>query len=109
MGNISKVQNKFISQILILFLSMHWQTNFYPLVAMVIWMNIATISRKIFDWIEFNRQYVAENCSDEVIIGFDPSYITKSGSLLTELVISILAAVVNTKEGLRLVTSQLLM
>ena len=65
--------------------------------------------KKEFDWIEFNRQYVAENCSDEVIIGFDPSYITKRGSLLTELVISILAAVVNTKEGLRLVTSQLLM
>ena len=38
-----------------------------------------------------------------------PVILPRVGSLLTELVISILAAVVNTKEGLRLVTSQLLM
>lgn len=34
---------------------------------------------KTFNWITFNRHYVAEQCSDERIIGFDPSYISKSG------------------------------
>jgi hypothetical protein len=32
-----------------------------------------------FDWLSFNTIYVGLNCSEELIIGFDPSYITKSG------------------------------
>ena len=32
-----------------------------------------------FDWLSFNTIYVQQNCSEELIIGFDASYITKSG------------------------------
>lgn len=34
---------------------------------------------KIFDWIGFNRRYVAAHCSDQIVLGFDASYISKSG------------------------------
>lgn len=33
---------------------------------------------KKFDWLEFNSLLVEESCSDEIIIGFDSSYISKS-------------------------------
>ncbi|HMT55166.1 MAG TPA: transposase [Saprospiraceae bacterium] len=81
MGNIGTVQNKFISQILILFLSMRGRHNFlsFGRYGHMDEHSYRYHFKKNFDWIEFNRQYVAENCSDEVIIGFDPSYITKSG------------------------------
>ena len=32
-----------------------------------------------FDWSGFNGQLIKESCSEELIIGFDPSYISKSG------------------------------
>ena len=65
--------------------------------------------KKNFDWIEFNRQYVAENCSDEVIIGFDPSYITKSGKFTHGIGYFYSGCSGKYERGLRLVTSQLLM
>ena len=34
---------------------------------------------KEFDWLSFNRLLISESCSEELIIGFDPSFITKSG------------------------------
>ncbi|MEM8780834.1 MAG: transposase [Cyanobacteria bacterium P01_G01_bin.49] len=34
---------------------------------------------KDFDWADFNGQLIKEYCSQELIIGFDPSYISKSG------------------------------
>jgi hypothetical protein len=34
---------------------------------------------KEFDWAGFNRQLIKDYCSEELIIGFDPSYISKSG------------------------------
>jgi hypothetical protein len=34
---------------------------------------------KPFDWLSFNSEYVGMNCGKEIVIGFDPSYISKSG------------------------------
>lgn len=34
---------------------------------------------KDFDWSTFNSEIIKEYCSEELIIGFDPSYISKSG------------------------------
>ena len=34
---------------------------------------------KDFDWSNFNGQLIKDSCSKELIIGFDPSYISKSG------------------------------
>lgn len=34
---------------------------------------------KVFDWIGFNRHFVTQQCSEERILGFDASYISKSG------------------------------
>jgi len=34
---------------------------------------------KDFDWLDFNINLVNSHCSEEVILGFDPSFIKKSG------------------------------
>lgn len=35
--------------------------------------------KKPFDFGSFNSLYISDHCSDELLIGFDPSFITKSG------------------------------
>ena len=39
-----------------------------------------TSYQKSFDFFEFNRQMIAQFCSEECITAFDPSYISKSGN-----------------------------
>lgn len=51
---------------------------------------------KIFDWIGFNRRFVVAHCTDERILGFDASYITKSGKTLMVWDIFIVMSAVNT-------------
>ena len=34
---------------------------------------------KKFDWATFNGLLISEQCNEDLIIGFDPSYISKSG------------------------------
>lgn len=34
---------------------------------------------KPFDWTEFNKQLILESCSKELILAYDPSYLSKSG------------------------------
>ena len=81
MNIIGKVQHKFLLHILILFLAMRGRINFLQL------SRYGEMDEhsyryhfcKSFNWIKFNRLYVTDQCSDEKIIGFDPSYISKSG------------------------------
>jgi hypothetical protein len=81
MSGIGIVQRKFISNILILILSIRGKINFLQL------ERYGTMSErsyrdhfaKDFDWLDFNTKLVKDQCSDELIIGFDPSYISKSG------------------------------
>lgn len=81
MSGIGIVQRKFISNILLLVLSIRGRINFLQL------ERYGTMSErsyrdhfaKDFDWLDFNTKLIKEQCSDELIIGFDPSYITKSG------------------------------
>lgn len=40
---------------------------------------------KDFDWLKFNNKLIKDHCSDEIILGFDPSYITKSGKHTPEV------------------------
>lgn len=81
MNNIGKVQQAFLLHILIMFLSMRGRINFLQLGR---YGNKDEHSyryqfAKIFDWIGFNRRFVVAHCTDERILGFDASYITKSG------------------------------
>ncbi|MGB4960781.1 MAG: transposase [Saprospiraceae bacterium] len=81
MDNIGKVQCKFLSHILILFIAMRGRINFLQLgrFGEMDEHSYRYQFGKDFNWIEFNSLYVSDLCSDEKIIGFDPSYIRKSG------------------------------
>lgn len=87
MSNIGRVQTKFIEHILILILSIRGKANFLQF-ARYGHMNEKSYRNsfeKAFDWAEFNSKLIATNCSDELIIGFDPSFIAKSGKRTPEI------------------------
>lgn len=87
MSHIGRVQTKFIEHILILILSIRGRANFLQF-ARYGHMNEKSYRNsfeKEFDWAEFNSELIATNCSDELIIGFDPSFIPKSGKRTPEI------------------------
>jgi hypothetical protein len=81
MTGIGKVQHRFLSHILILFLSMRGKINFLQMgrYGQMDEHSYRYQFGNTFDWIEFNQQFIEDQCSNEVILGFDPSFISKSG------------------------------
>jgi hypothetical protein len=81
MNNIGKVQHKFLLHILLLFLAMRGRINFLQLSRYgdMDEHSYRNHFRKSFSWISFNKHFVTQQSSNERIIGFDPSYISKSG------------------------------
>ena len=81
MKTLSKSRSRFILEILLLFLSMRGRCNFLQMA------REGTRNEKSYryqfekqiDWLSFNIELVKSHSSDEVLIGFDPSYISKSG------------------------------
>ena len=81
MQNVSKWQYLFIMEIIGLFLSIKGRINFLQL------QRFGTHNEqhyraqfsKDFDFLKFNIELVKQNASNHNIIGFDPSYISKSG------------------------------
>lgn len=74
-------RQKFILHILMLFLSHRGRINFLQMGRQggMNEKNYRYHFENSFDWLSFNTIYVQQNCSEELIIGFDASYITKSG------------------------------
>jgi len=74
-------RQKFILHILMLFISHRGRINFLQMGRQggMNEKNYRYHFENSFDWLSFNTIYVEQNCSKELIIGFDPSYITKSG------------------------------
>lgn len=81
MNNIGKVQHKFLLHILLMFISMRGRINFLQLgrYGHMDEHSYRYHFSKIFDWVGFNRRFITEHCSDQRILGFDASYISKSG------------------------------
>jgi hypothetical protein len=78
---INKTRHRFIIHILMLYLSHRGRINFLQMKRQG-GMNEKSYRNqydKPFDWLTFNAQYVEANCGDEIVIGFDPSFISKSG------------------------------
>lgn len=78
---LKKKQIQFIREVLLLFLSLRSRYNFLQLSREGdrSEKSFRYQFEKDFDWLSFNGQLVNEHCSNEKIIGFDPSYIRKSG------------------------------
>lgn len=81
MNNIGKVQASFLLHIMIMFLSMRGRINFLQLgrYGVMDEHSYRYHFSKDFDWVGFNRRFVDEQCSDEKILAFDASYLSKSG------------------------------
>jgi hypothetical protein len=80
-GKTNKPTSKFISHILVLYMGLRGKYNF---------INMARYGRynektyrnqmeRPFDWVGFNTELIIDNCSNELILAYDPSYLSKSG------------------------------
>lgn len=81
MNSLSKSQSRFIIEILLLYLSMRGRHNFSQM-SREGSHNEKTFRyqfEKGFNWLSFNIDLVKEYSSGDVIVGFDPSFIQKSG------------------------------
>lgn len=72
---------KAISEILILFLSFRGRINFEQMgrQGQLCEKSYRLHFEKKFDWMKFNSNLITTACSSDLCIGFDPSYISKSG------------------------------
>ena len=74
-------RQKALIEILLMFLSFRGRMNFQQM-GRQCEMNEKSYRHhfeKHFDWLNFNSLIVASTCSNKLAIGFDPSYISKSG------------------------------
>jgi len=81
MDRISKWERKFMNQIFMLCLSMGGRFNFLQMGREGDYheQTYRNNFSKSFDFLRFNLHLVNNQCSKDIIIGFDPSYISKSG------------------------------
>ena len=78
---LNKKQFVFISEILLLFISLRGRHNFLQM-SREGYRNEKSFRYQFentFDWLDFNTELIKSHCSEKIIIGFDPSFIKKSG------------------------------
>lgn len=82
MTGIGKCQRKFVAHILVLMLSVRGRTNFLQMgrYGSMSEQSYRLNFEKSFDFMKFNSHLIKMICSSELIIVFDPSYISKSGN-----------------------------
>ena len=81
MDGLNKRRSEFIVHILMHVLGIRGRLNFMQLQRQGK-MNEKSYRNqfeKLFDWLGFNRHLINEICGEELILGFDPSFIKKSG------------------------------
>lgn len=81
MTNLKASRVKTVTEILMLFISLRGRVNFSQLgrQGAMCEKSYRLHFEKDFDWLSFNKILIDQYCSEELIIGFDPSYIPKSG------------------------------
>jgi len=81
MTGLSMSQSKFIVRILLLFLCIRGRHNFLQMSreGSLNEKSYRAQFDKKFDWLTFNIELVKEHSSRDIILGFDPSFINKSG------------------------------
>lgn len=80
-GKTSKPRQKFIQHIFILYMGLRGKYNFIN-IARYGQYNEKTYRNQMeqpFDWAGFNTELILANCSQELIMAYDPSYLSKSG------------------------------
>lgn len=87
MTNLKASRIKTVTEILMLFLCLRGRVNFSQMgrQGQMCEKSYRLHFEKEFDWLSFNKILVEDFCSNEVILGFDPSYIPKSGKHTPDL------------------------
>jgi len=80
-GKTTKPTQKFIQHILILYMGLRGKYNFINMARYGSYeeKTYRNQMEKPFDWVGFNTELIQENCSKELILAYDPSYLSKSG------------------------------
>ena len=80
-GKTTKPRQKFIQHLMILFMGLRGKYNFINIARYGAY-NEKTYRNQMeqtFDWAGFNTELIHSNCSSELILAYDPSYLSKSG------------------------------
>ena len=80
-GKTSKPRQKFIQHLFILYMGLRGKYNFIN-IGRYGEYNEKTYRNQMeqpFDWAGFNTELILANCSQELIMAYDPSYLSKSG------------------------------
>jgi len=80
-GKTTKPTQKFIQHILILYMGLRGKYNFINMARYGSYeeKTYRNQMEKPFDWVGFNTELILENCSQELIMAYDPSFLSKSG------------------------------
>jgi len=81
MIGISKWQKVFFVEVTLLFMTIKGKVNFTQMgrYSSSQEVRFRNMFKKVFDFTTFNSYFISKHCSDELLIGFDPSFISKSG------------------------------
>jgi len=81
MSGINKWQKDFFIGALLLFMTIKDKVNFTQMsrYSSSPEVRFRNMFKKLFDFVSFNSIFIKEYCSDELLIGFDPSFLSKSG------------------------------
>ncbi len=77
----NKPRQKFIQHILILFMGLRGRYNFINMARYGEYSEKTYRNQmeQTFDWAGFNTEFIRTHCSAELILAYDPSYLSKSG------------------------------
>jgi hypothetical protein len=81
MVDINKWHKDFFVEVLMLFLTVKDKINFMQMerYSSSPEIRFRNMFKKSFDFGRFNSHLITDQCSDEILIGFDPSFLSKSG------------------------------
>jgi hypothetical protein len=81
MVGINKWQKVFFMEVTMLFLTIKGKINFTQMgrYSSSPEVRFRNMFKKAFDFVSINSLFITQQCGDELIVGFDPSYLSKSG------------------------------
>jgi len=85
-NGINKSQKDFFIGTIFIFLTIKGKINFIQMGRYSTSREIRfrNMFKKVFDFVSFNLVFIKKYCSDELLIGFDPSFLSKSGKYYSQ-------------------------
>ncbi|MBK7635326.1 MAG: hypothetical protein IPJ13_14405 [Saprospiraceae bacterium] len=76
-----QMAESFFVEVILLFMTIKGKINFTQMgrYSSSPEVRFRNMFKRVFDFVSFNSMFITKHCSDELLIGFDPSYLSKSG------------------------------